>query len=119
MNESQDTRELLTGRDRAFEGRQCEWSSRRKVAKVKHWFLNHTRYQIHFAHTGGSWINLVERFFFRITNEAMRWGSFQSVKQLQSAIEAYVAEHKKEPEAFIWTATADLIFGKLETNLSK
>jgi len=88
-----------------------------KVAKVKRWFLNHPRYQLHFTPTGSSWINLIERFFSRITNEAIRRGSFTSVKQLQAAIEAYVGEHNKEPKPFLWTASADLIFKKLERSL--
>jgi putative transposase len=88
-----------------------------KVAKVKRWFLNHPRYQLHFTPTGSSWINLIERCFARITNEAIRRGSFKSVKPLQAAIEAYVGEHNKEPKPFLWTASADLIFKKLEHSL--
>jgi transposase len=88
-----------------------------KVAKVKRWFLRHPRYQIHFTPTGSSWINLVERFFARITTEAIRRGSFTSVKQLQVAIEAYVNEHNKEPKPFAWAATPERIFAKIENGL--
>ena len=54
------------------------------------------------------------RFFARITTEAIRRGSFSSVRQLQAAIDAYLAEHNKEPKPFTWTASADSIFRKLE-----
>jgi putative transposase len=61
-------------------------------------------------------LNMVERFFARITTEAIRRGSFSSVRQLQAAIDAYLAEHNKEPKPF--TASADSIFRKLENSLS-
>lgn len=89
-----------------------------KVDKVRRWFLRHPRFHIHFTPTGSSWINLVERFFGRITEEAIRRGSFKSVKELQLAIERYIAEHNKAPKPFLWTASADLILKKLENTLS-
>ena len=55
---------------------------------------------------------MVERFFARITTEAIRRGSFSSVRQLQAAIDAYLAEHNKEPKPFTWTASANSIFQK-------
>jgi hypothetical protein len=61
---------------------------------------------------------MVERFFARITTEAIRRGSFSSVRQLQAAIDAYLAEHNKDPKPFTWTASADSIFRKLENSLS-
>ena len=89
-----------------------------KVDKVRRWFLRHPRFQIHFTPTGSSWINLVERFFGRITEEAIRRGSFKSVKELQLAIERYISEHNKTPKPFVWTASSELIFKKLENSLS-
>lgn len=89
-----------------------------KVDKVKRWLLRHPRFQIHFTPTGSSWINLVERFFAKITEEAIRRGSFKSVKELRTAIDHYIAEHNKHPKPFVWTASADLIFKKLENSLS-
>lgn len=89
-----------------------------KVGKVQRWLLRHPRFQVHFTPTGGSWVNLVERFFAKITDEAIRRGSFKSVRELQVAIENYIAEHNKQPKPFVWTASADLIFKKLEKSLS-
>jgi hypothetical protein len=54
-----------------------------KVGKVQRWFLRHPRYHVHFTPTGSSWINLIERFFGLITEEAIRRGSFKSVRELQ------------------------------------
>ncbi|MDX6309827.1 MAG: hypothetical protein QOI06_2873 [Nocardioidaceae bacterium] len=45
---------------------------------------------MHFTPTSGSWLNLVETFFSIITREAIRRGTFTSVKDLIGAIETYV-----------------------------
>jgi transposase len=89
-----------------------------KTPKVRRWFARHPRFQIHFTPTSGSWINMVERFFGKITTEAIRRGSFSSTRQLREAIEAYIAEHNKDPKPFVWTASADSIFQKLQTSIS-
>ena len=57
---------------------------------------------------------MVERFFARITNEAIRRGSFSSVRQLQAAIDAYLAEHNKDPKPFVWTASQILSLENLK-----
>ena len=89
-----------------------------KTPKVHPWLLRRPRFQLHFTPTGSSWLNMVERFFARITNEAIRRGSFSSVRQLQAAIDTYLAEHNKDPKPFVWTASADSIFRKLANSLS-
>jgi transposase len=89
-----------------------------KVEKVRRWFLRHPRFHVHYTPTGSSWLNLVERFFGKITHEAIRRGSFTSVKQLERAIQEYLQEHNRDPKPFAWTATADVIFRKLENSLS-
>ena len=67
--------------------------STHKSLRVRRWLLRHSRFHIHFNSTGSSWLNMVERFFARITTETIRRGSFSSVRQLQAAIDAYLAEH--------------------------
>ena len=89
-----------------------------KTPKVHRWLLRRPRFHLHFTPTGSSWLNMVERFFARITTEAIRRGSFSSVRQLKAAIDAYLAEHNKDPKPFTWTASADSIFRKLENSLS-
>jgi len=89
-----------------------------KVEKVRRWFLRHPRFHVHYTPTGSSWLNQVERFFGKITQEAIRRGSFTSVRQLEQAIQTYMQEHNRQPKPFVWTATADLIFKKLENSLS-
>jgi hypothetical protein len=50
-----------------------------KTPRVRNWFARRPRYVLHFTPTGSSWINQVERWFAKITTEAIRRGSFRSV----------------------------------------
>ena len=58
-------------------------------------------------------MNLVERWFREITENRIRRGTFNNVKQLQQAITDYIDEHNKAPKAFKWTAKADTILKKV------
>jgi transposase len=89
-----------------------------KTEAVQRWLKRHPRFYIHFTPTGASWINLVERFFGKITSETIRRGSFKSVHQLRKAMNDYIEMHNEEPEPFKWTATADSIFEKMTNSLS-
>jgi len=84
-----------------------------KHAKVKAWLAQRPRFQIHFTPNYCSWINQVERWFGIITQRAIRRGSFRSVKELVSKIEIFVHNYNRNSKPFMWTATADSIFGKL------
>jgi transposase len=84
-----------------------------KHAKIKGWLKNHTRFHLHFTPTSASWINLVERFFGLITDDAIRRGVFHSVAELKIAIEAYLEQHNAEPKPFVWTAPAADILEKV------
>lgn len=85
-----------------------------KTPKVKRWLTRHPRYQVHFTPTSASWLNQVERFFGAITAKRIRRGTFRSVRQLETAIRDYLAEHNAAPRPFAWTADADLILRKVE-----
>ena len=85
-----------------------------KTPSVKRWFERHPEYHLHFTPTSGSWLNQVERFFAEITEKRIRRGVFRSVRELEQAIDAYLAEHNRNPEPFRWTATADLILRRVE-----
>ena len=84
-----------------------------KHPKVKAWLKRHPRFHLHFTPTSASWINLVERFFGLITDDAIRRGVFHSVAELNAAIEAYLEQHNAEPKPFVWTATAADILQKV------
>ena len=51
----------------------------------------------------------------RLPNSGSVRGVFQSVDQLISAIDAYIAAHNQNPKPFVWTATAELILDKVTT----
>lgn len=86
-----------------------------KTEAVEDWLAKRPRWKLHFTPTHSSWLNQVERFFARITNERIRRGVFQSVADLAQAIKDYIAAHNKNPRPFRWTASADLIIGKVKT----
>src|SRR6202790_5280380 len=89
-----------------------------KHAKVKAWLARRSRFHLHYTPTYSSWLNHVERSFGLITQRALRRGSFTSVSDLRRQIERFVADWNQHPQPFMWTATADSIFAKLE-RLSK
>ena len=84
-----------------------------KHEKVKRWLARRPRFHLHFTPTSGSWLNLVERWFGEITRQRIRRGVFQSVKQLEEAIKAYIAHHNEHAKAFTWTAQPEEILAKV------
>ena len=84
-----------------------------KHGKVKAWIQKHPRFQVHFTPTGSSWMNLIERFFADITNDCIREGSFQSVRELVDAIEEYLAERNEHPKRYVWRAKGEDILKKI------
>ena len=84
-----------------------------KVPPVQRWFARHPRYALHFTPTSASWLNQVERFFAELTQRRIRRASFTSTQALEAAIRAYLAEHNTQAKPFSWTASADLILGKV------
>src|SRR3981189_1096714 len=70
-------------------------------AKVKHWLAKHRRFKLHFTPTSSSWLNLVERWFGKLTDKRIRRGTFFSVEELEAAIEEYLEENNKQPKPFV------------------
>jgi transposase len=87
--------------------------SAHKSPIVKRWLVRHPRFHLHFTPTYASWLNLVERFFGLLTEEALRRGSHTSIPELRGAILAYVDAHNDEGKPFKWTKTADEILEKM------
>lgn len=84
-----------------------------KTPKVAAWFQKRPRFHLHFTPTSGSWLNQVERWFAKITEQRIRRGVFKSVDQLISAIDDYIAANNRAPRPFVWTATAELILDRV------
>src|SRR5947208_12350639 len=84
-----------------------------KHGKVRAWLAQRPRFQVHYTPTYSSWLNQVERWFGLITQQAIRRGSFRSVRELIRRIEEFVQHYNRHSRPFLWTATADSIFQKL------
>ena len=82
--------------------------------KVRAWFARRSRFRIHYTSTYSSWLSQVERRFVHITQKAIRRGSLNSATDLRRKIEPFVSHWNQNPRPFVWTATADSIFAKLE-----
>ncbi len=80
-----------------------------KHPAVQQWLAKHPRIQLHFTPTSGSWLNQVENFFGIITRQAIRRGTFTSVKDLVAAIGDFIDGWNERCQPFVWTKTADEI----------
>jgi DDE superfamily endonuclease len=88
--------------------------STHKHPVVKRWLARHPRFELHFTPTGSSWMNLVERFFRDLSQQAIVPGSFGSVRQLVDAIMEYLAQHNLNPKRYVWKAKGEEILAKIE-----
>ena len=85
-----------------------------KHPRVKRWLAQRPRFHVHFTPTYASWLNQVEIWFHRITQQAIRRGTFRSVKELVTRIDRFVHSYNVSARPFVWTATADSILAKLQ-----
>ena len=85
-----------------------------KHPRVKRWLAARPRFHVHFTPTYASWLNQVEIWFNRITQRAIRRGTFRSVKELVEKIDQYVQTSNTHAHPFTWTATPDSIFAKVQ-----
>jgi hypothetical protein len=85
-----------------------------KEQSVKVWLAKHPRFHMHFTPTSASWLNLVERFFRDITQDAIREGSFSSVKELADSIMAHLVERNANPKRYVWKAEGQKILEKIQ-----
>jgi transposase len=84
-----------------------------KAPVVQRWLLRHPRVHFHFTPIYASWLNLVERFFGLLTEQALKRGSHTSLAQLRAAILAYVDTHNDRGAPFTWVKTADEILDSM------
>src|SRR3990172_3321022 len=76
-----------------------------KHPRVKRWFAARPRYHVHFTPTYASWLNQVEIWFNRITQRAIRRGTFRHVRELVAKIEHFARHYNRHCQPFVWTAT--------------
>ena len=92
----------------------CDNYATHKHPTVKAWLARHPRITLHFTPTSGSWLNLVEVFFGIITRQAIRRGSFDSVRDLVDAIRRFIDGWNERCEPFTWTKEPDTILAKAQ-----
>jgi transposase len=80
-----------------------------KHSDVQEWLARNPRITLHFTPTSGSWMNMVEIFFGIITRQAIRRGTFASVKELTTAIRRFIDGWNVRCHPFVWTKTAEQI----------
>jgi transposase len=92
-----------------------------KHPDVRTWLARpqNQRITLHFTPTSCSWLNLVECFFSVITRQAIRRGSFTSVRQLTAAIGAFTGGWNDHPRPFAWTRDADQILASIKRAKTK
>jgi len=75
--------------------------------KPKHdrWLAQHPNVQFHFTPTRASWLNQIETWFSILSRQALRNASFTSVRQLRSAIDAFVDAYNEQAAPFHWKKT--------------
>jgi transposase len=92
----------------------CDNYATHKHPKVKAWLARNPRITLHFTPTSGSWLNMVEIFFGIITRQAIRRGSFESVRELIEAIRGFIQAWNERCEPFVWTKDAETILAKAQ-----
>jgi transposase len=88
-------------------------SSIHTAPTVRRWLRQHPNFHMHFTPTYSSWLNLVERWFASLTNDALRRGNHTSTRQLIDAIKCYLDATNEAPKPFVWTKSADDILAAL------
>lgn len=101
---------FLNSLARRYPGRElhliCDNYGTHKHPAVKQWLAAHPRIHLHFTPTSASWLNLVERWFAPIAEQAIRRGSFDSVRRLEEAITRWLAHWNENARPFRWTKSA-------------
>jgi transposase len=80
---------------------------------VKAWLAANPRITLHFTPTGCSWLNMVEIFFSIITRQAIRRGTYRSVKDLTAKIGEFIDGWNERCQPFAWTKSADHLLAKV------
>ncbi len=84
-----------------------------KRVEIRDWLAANPRIHVHFTPTSGSWLNLVEVWFGIIERQAIRRGTFTSVRDLMIKIRAFIDGWNRRKHPFIWTKPADQILTKI------
>ena len=89
----------------------CDNHSAHKSKETRNYFatLPEGRFVFVFTPKHGSWLNLVESFFSKMTKQMLRGIRVQSKQELEDRIYLYFNEVNKEPVVYHWTYKLDEI----------
>ena len=81
------------------------------VSKETRAYLSTTanRFEFVFTPVHGSWLNLVESFFAKLTNTLLRGMRVESKEELKQRIELYIDRLNDDPVVYKWTYKMDEI----------
>ena len=87
-----------------------------KHPDIRRWLARpeNQRITLHFTPTSCSWLNMAEIFFGIITRQAIRRGSFRSVRELTTAIGRFIDAYNDRCQPFTWTKDADQLLAKIK-----
>jgi transposase len=100
----------------------CDNYATHNHPEVRAWLADHPRVTLHFTPTGCSWLNMAEIFFSIITRQAIRRGTYRSVKELTARIGEFIDGWNERCQPFVWTKSADELLAKVrkkETSRAK
>ena len=80
---------------------------------VDKWPTRHPTVTFHFTPTGSSWLNHVEIWFGIITKQAIRRGTFTSLRQRINTINTYITNWNHDSKPSTWTTTTNEIIAKV------
>lgn len=83
-----------------------------KHPKVQDWLRVNPRVQVHFTPTHASWMNMVEIWFSIAERQAIHRGSYRCLRDLTTAIRAFIDGWNHRAHPFTWTKTPDQILAK-------
>ena len=89
-------------------------ASSHRTKLIRSWFAKRPHWHQHFTPTSSSWINQIERFFALLAEKQIKRGAHKPIKELITAIEAFIKHQNDNPKPLRWTKSADDILASIE-----
>lgn len=84
-----------------------------KAPPIQRWRVKHPRFVPHCTPTSASCLNLVERWFGKLTTDKLLRSAYRSVADLEANIWAWAAAWNDHPRLYVWVKTAGHILAAL------
>jgi LuxR family transcriptional regulator, maltose regulon positive regulatory protein len=97
----------------------CDNLAAHRTAAIQDWLTHHPRFRLHFAPTGSSWVNQVERWFGYLTDQRIRRSAHKSVQALEADIHDWMENCNHNPRPFTWTKTAEEILDSRASHIAR